>query len=73
MKKNIENINIEQKRKGFTTKESRNKAQQKYAAKNREKLKYTNLKSSSKRFVLDYATDEDLEFLKNLIEERQKQ
>lgn len=68
----MENIN-KQKRQAFSTKNARNEAQRRYTAKNSEKRQYYNTKSSAKRFILDFATSEDLEFLKNLIEERQKQ
>lgn len=52
--------------------ESQKRAQKKYDEKNREKRTYLSQRSTSRGFIRNKATLEDLEELAELIEERKK-
>lgn len=52
--------------------DSQRKAQKKYDEKNREKRTYLSQRSTSRGFIRNKATLEDLEELAELIEERKK-
>lgn len=52
--------------------EAQKRAEQKYRANNKELIKYRNYRSKARNFVMKLATKEDLEELKNIIEEKLK-
>lgn len=54
----------------FTTTEAQRKAKEKWQQENREKSKRYSYKSTAKNFINNYATEEDLKELLDLIEER---
>lgn len=58
-------------------KEAQLRAKKKWTEKNREKVRYYSAKSTSRKFITDLATTEDLELLRDLIieklQEQQKQ
>lgn len=49
--------------------ESERRAKEKWQRKNQDKAKYYSYKSQAKKYVRDYADEDDLIDLKNLIEE----
>ncbi|MFR4518409.1 MAG: hypothetical protein ACLUBL_02810 [Fusobacterium sp.] len=51
--------------------EAQEKAMQNYRKKNPEKMRYNSYKSTSKTFIRNYSTLEDLEELKKIILERE--
>ncbi len=53
--------------------EAQKKAQNKWRAKNREKLKIQNYKTHAKTYIRNYATLDELEDFKILINERARQ
>ena len=53
--------------------EAQKRAKQKYIENNRERTNYINDRSKAKNFILKKATKEDLEELKVLIEEKERQ
>ncbi|MCL0330550.1 hypothetical protein [Apilactobacillus xinyiensis] len=50
--------------------EARKKANKKWDEKNKARKNYINKRSAAKSFILKYATDEDVEEMDKLIEER---
>ncbi|QHJ83730.1 MAG: hypothetical protein [Caudoviricetes sp.] len=52
--------------------EAKKAANKKWDMANRERKRYINAKSQAKSFVRNYATQDDLENLKKIIEEKQK-
>lgn len=66
---------MEEKRKGYKSQTQQYEAEKRWLEKNpeaREKKRINSLKSSSKRFIREYATIEDLEEIKKIILEREK-
>lgn len=64
---------MEEKRKGYKTKEGQKEADKRYLEKHpeaKEKKKISAMKSNTKRFIKDYATLEELEELENLIKNK---
>lgn len=64
---------MEEKRKGYKTKEGQKKANERYLENNpeaKEKKKINSMRSNAKRFIRDYATLEELEELENLIKNK---
>lgn len=55
------------------TSEAAKKATQSYRERNREKTRHQSYKSSAKTFIRKYATLEELEELKQMISEREKE
>lgn len=53
--------------------EAQKRAKEKYNEKNREKTRYYSYKATAKSFIRNNATLEDLEEIKNLIEEIKKE
>lgn len=53
-------------------KESRKKANQKWDNENKERLLYLKKRSAAKNFISNHATLEDVENIKNWVEEREK-
>ncbi len=53
--------------------ESRKKANAKWDAKNKERKKYINKRSTTKSFILNLATKDDLDQIEKFIEERRKE
>ena len=53
--------------------EAQKRAKQKYIENNRERTNYINDRSKAKNFILKKATKEDLEELKVLIEEKERE
>ena len=58
-----------EKRKGYSTTEQQNAANQRYREKNRERTRYLNARSTARSFIKTKATKEDLAELLKLIEE----
>lgn len=56
----------------MSTTEAQRRADKKYKAKNKEKTKYIQYKSRAKSFINNLATNEDLEEIKLMIEEKLK-
>ena len=52
---------------------AKKQANKRWNAKNKEAVKYSNYKSYSKTFISTLANSEDLQILKQLIEEREKE
>lgn len=53
--------------------ESRKKANAKWDAKNKERKKYINKRSTTKSFILNLATKDDLDQIEKFIEKRRKE
>lgn len=53
--------------------ESRKKANAKWDAKNKERKRYINKRSTAKSFVLNLATKDDLDQIEKFIKERRKE
>lgn len=53
--------------------ESRKKANAKWDAKNKERKKYINKRSTAKSFILNLATKDDLDQIEKFIKERRKE
>lgn len=67
---------MEEKRKGYKTSKQQLEANKRYLENNpeaKEKNRYYSEKSTAKRFINLRATLEDLEMLKNIIDERMKE
>lgn len=65
----------ENKRKGYKTQAQQYEAEKRWLENNpeaREKKRINTLKSSTKRFIRDYATKYDLDEIKILVNEREK-
>lgn len=62
----------EKKRKGYATKEGQTEATKRYRSteKGKEIVKHSNYKSTTKKFIRDMASYEELEELEILIQER---
>lgn len=56
----------------YKTSEAKRRANKKYDQKNAEAKQYRNKKSTTKNFILKTATDEDIELVKQWLEERLK-
>lgn len=52
--------------------ESRKRANKKWDESNKEQMKYLRYRSYSKTFIKDLANNEDLQMLKDLIKEKEK-
>ena len=52
--------------------EAQKRAKQKYREKNRERTNYLNARTTSRSFIRNKATKEDLQELKELIKEREE-
>ena len=64
---------MEEKRKGYKTKEGQKKANERYLENNpeaKEKKKINSMKSNAKRFIKEFATPQELEELENLIKNK---
>ena len=64
---------MEEKRKGYKTQKKQNEATKRYLDNNpdkRKKFRISNYKSTCKLFLKEYATNEDLEEIETLIEDR---
>lgn len=64
---------MEEKRKGYKTKEGQKKANERYLEKNpeaKEKKKINSMRSNTKRFINEFATIEELKELEILIKNR---
>ena len=64
---------MEEKRKGYKTKEGQKKANERYLANNpeaKEKKKINSMRSNTKRFINEFATIEELEELEILIKNK---
>lgn len=58
--------------KEFTTTEAERRAKQKWQEENREKTRIYNYRSQAKKFIKDFAEEDDLKELEKLIKERRK-
>lgn len=66
---------MEEKRKGYKTKEGQKKANERYLENNpeaKEKKKINSMRSNTKRFINEFATIEELKELEILIKNRKK-
>ena len=66
---------MEEKRKGYKTQEQQNEANKRYLEKNPDKkmkFRISAYKSTCKLFLKEYATNEDLEEIETLIDDRKK-
>lgn len=64
---------MEEKRKGYKTKEGQKKANERYLENNpeaKEKKKINSMRSNAKRFIKEFATPQELEELENLIKNK---
>ena len=64
---------MEEKRKGYKTKEGQKKANERYLENNpeaKEKKKINSMRSNAKRFIKEFATSQELEELENLIKNK---
>lgn len=64
---------MEEKRKGYKTKEGQKKANERYLANNpeaKEKKKINSMRSNAKRFIKEFATIEELEELEELLKDK---
>lgn len=62
----------EVKRKGYATKEAQAAADKRWREKNKEHRNYLTYRGTARSFIRNKATKEDLEELKQLISEREK-
>lgn len=63
----------EEKRRGYKTKEGQAEADKRWIEKNREHRNYLSARGGARSFIRKRATEEDLEELKSLIAEREKE
>lgn len=56
----------------YSTTEAQRRATKKYEQKNAEAKQYRNKKSATKKFITETATNEDIELVKQWLEERLK-
>lgn len=62
-----------EKRKGYTTVEQQMEADKRWAEKNKEHRRYLSARGAARSFIRNRATLEDLEELRGMIEEREKE
>lgn len=66
---------MEKKRRGYKTQSQQYEAEKRWLENNpeaREKKRINSMKSSTKRFIRDYATKDELEEIKALVNEREQ-
>lgn len=57
----------------MTVSKAQRKANKKWDSKNKERKQYLNKRSTAKSFILNLATEEDLENIKQYVADREKQ